>query len=258
MKKNTKLQGFTLIELLVVISIIAMLLSILMPSLAKVRKQAQAVVCMANLHSMSQVWCMYLNESNSRFHTGWLGDYTDYSSEWPLVLKPYYTNLKILVCPSAKKTLEEGGANPFMANTFNGDIWGEDLEDKPFSYGSNGWINNIPSDNKIEDKSRLKNYWKTSNVKRALINIPVFLDSYAVTGRPDVVDELPRYNGDMSAKGKIQRFMIDRHDGYVNSIFLDFSLRKVGLKGLLKLNWHKHYDTNARWDFSQSLWLDKF
>jgi len=44
-----KRDGFTLIELLVVISIIALLLAILMPSLQRVKKQAQAVACMSNI-----------------------------------------------------------------------------------------------------------------------------------------------------------------------------------------------------------------
>ena len=45
-------KGFTLIELLVVISIIALLLSILMPSLQKVKEQAKRTVCMSNLHQL--------------------------------------------------------------------------------------------------------------------------------------------------------------------------------------------------------------
>ena len=44
-------KGFTLIELLVVIAITALLMSILMPALSHVKKQAQSVACMSRLKS---------------------------------------------------------------------------------------------------------------------------------------------------------------------------------------------------------------
>jgi prepilin-type processing-associated H-X9-DG protein len=43
------------------------------------------------------------------------------------------------------------------------------------------------------------------------------------------------------------RFCISRHDGYINALFLDFSVRKVGLKELWTLKWHRQYDTCGTW-----------
>lgn len=57
-------HGFTLIELLVVVSIIALLVSILLPALGKAREQARSVVCSSNQHQIGLGVLFYAEDNN--------------------------------------------------------------------------------------------------------------------------------------------------------------------------------------------------
>ncbi len=70
-------KGFTLIELLVVISIIALLLSILMPVLNKAKMRAYDVVCLANLKALWHGWVMYTDDNDGKLVGGHVG-----SNDW--------------------------------------------------------------------------------------------------------------------------------------------------------------------------------
>jgi prepilin-type N-terminal cleavage/methylation domain-containing protein len=66
-KTSRPAQGFTLVELLVVIGIIALLISILLPSLARARESANQIKCVSNLRSLYQATLLYANGSK-----GWM------------------------------------------------------------------------------------------------------------------------------------------------------------------------------------------
>jgi len=45
----------------------------------------------------------------------------------------------------------------------------------------------------------------------------------------------------------MQRLCVNRHNGAENLLFMDFSARKVGLKELWTLKWHRSYNTEGPW-----------
>ena len=62
--------GFTLIEVLVVVAIIALLVSILLPSLKEAREQALKVTCLANQSTLGKAVTSYLNSEKNQFPWG--------------------------------------------------------------------------------------------------------------------------------------------------------------------------------------------
>jgi prepilin-type N-terminal cleavage/methylation domain-containing protein len=84
---NRRRAGFTLVELLVVIGIIALLISILLPSLYAAREKAKRTQCANNLRTFGQAVMIYANQNKGRvpMHRGganWLWDISYDSRDW--------------------------------------------------------------------------------------------------------------------------------------------------------------------------------
>jgi len=254
-----KSRGFTLIELLVVIAIIALLMAILMPALNRAKKQARSAACKMNLHSWGQIWAMYCNDNNGYFCMEAQG-----SSDWPRgnwirPLRPLYrTRAGILICPMAKKRLSEGAnfvshGGPFK--TYIMGTGGFENRREEASYGANCWLFNARPGQDVIQQRPVEWNWKSTDVKGGN-QISIFADTMWRGGGPFYQNNSPQsiriappeYDGQwVAANHEMKHYAINRHNGYNNHLFLDWSVRKVDIKELWKLKWHRQYNINGFW-----------
>jgi len=254
-----KLGGFTLIELLVVIAVIAILMSILMPALQRVKEQARNVTCRANLKQWNLIFAMHTENNDGRFFTG----EGNQGFWWIMELEPRWrspANAKIWFCPTATKPLLDLWGDRVGAwNTFS--AWGYFTDQHHAglgpvgvgpgiagSYGLNGYVLNPQStEYAFEGGRNTKDCWRIASVKGAN-NVPLLIDAMRFdlwpieTDQPPPTEDIP-----WESANHIRRACINRHKGFINSAFLDWSVRNVGIKELWTLKWHKTYNTGGAW-----------
>jgi prepilin-type N-terminal cleavage/methylation domain-containing protein/prepilin-type processing-associated H-X9-DG protein len=268
-------SGFTLIELLVVIAVIALLMAVLLPALQGARKRARAVVCRVYLKQWGTTLALYLEDRDGRFALGsfspppglsllrgvYLNTHTD-----PNALKRYHAveTRDISCCPMATRTT---GTRDTWTTTSGGQVlWAlsaggvfrawEILTPTPAFPGSYGINRNLfapslfaGSDILAGGSQRELNVYGLKQCGA----IPALLDSVGPNAWMVKADEPPpkREPFDDSPYSFSPLTNIDlcinRHNGTLNTLFLDWSVRPIGLKELWTLKWHGRFDTAGPW-----------
>ena len=274
MTMKDKAKGFTLIELLVVIAAIALLMAILLPSLQRARRQARAVACRSNLRQWATILRMYTDESRSQFAMQEVWS-RGVPNHWMYALRDHAAGTEgIRFCPMATRlagppTEGWGPAAPdprgatFLA-------WGRvgysipkhgELDGIYFygSYGMNSWLATpdrtenalVIGIERSAPRHTVDDFWTSENIKGAG-EAPTFADAWWWCAWPKDNDTPPSQPDETKpfpcgCMDSMRRFCINRHDGFINVAFLDSSVRRVGLKDLWTLKWHRQFNTHGPW-----------
>ena len=219
------------------------------------RRRAKEIVCLSNLNKWGSLFDMFTNDNGGYFHAG-VGD--GHTNHWFNALRSYYHNdHRICCCPTAVTPLyDENGNYSGRSTVFS--AWGifdaeDDVGYDPNgdwgSYGINGWAENPPPEYQtVYENYDTMNNWRTPNVANA-DTIPLFADAIRYSFFPRETDTPPAHEDDLTLTSldHMKCTCVNRHEGAINCLFLDFSARKVGLKELWTLKWHRRYNTQGPW-----------
>jgi prepilin-type processing-associated H-X9-DG protein len=236
-------------DIAVLILCAAILISTLGAVGASGRRRAKELVCQANLHQWFGIFQGYIAQNGGTFIRG--GDYMAYN--WVKGLKDEdkdWKRLRIWLCPEAEVPgMGDNGKISARPSVFA--AWGAYVGFGPTSiagsYGVNGYIIPLSAGTYEGGVPGTQGWYNLREVPDAS-NVPMFVDAlrfdmWPLEINPPASNEFAAWSGSNS----MSRCCINRHNGAVNCLFVDGSVRKVGLKELWTLKWHKSFNTAGPW-----------
>jgi len=230
-------SGLTKRDLIFVVLCVVFLLGALGAIGSRGQRHAREMACMCNLKKWGQIWKVYTEGNDGYFPARGGGEYWGEITigSWPYVAHQVVgiePDSNVWLCPAARKTYNEGGVPPFAA-------WYGESDDGSIkikgSYCINLWIANdydLP-------------FWKRRDIKNADL-VPLMSDGNWKDAEPIETDEPPPHEHWLGlGSGEMTRVCINRHNGGVNIVYLDLSVRKTGLKKLWRLPWHRQWDMST-------------
>ena len=250
--RTRKSNAFTLIELLVVIAIIALLLSIVMPALRKVKESAKTLVCRTNVRSLTLGFRLYAETNNQK---GFIYTSPPYQDLWLLEMAEQLEDIdKVRYCPNTKKMPDDKAPYTWpkgIGNSKTTWAWpyhlGSDASNATpttaefGSYATNWWMysdRNKPG----QDPNPLA--WETVNPPNSA-NVPIFVDCKWVDFIPQNGQRCPA-DLDLNEGGGVQSILailLNRHEDETNVGFVDGHAESVKLEDLWSLKWGKEWQT---------------
>ncbi len=218
-------------ELAVVIGCVVFLLATLGLVGDSGRRRAKEMVCLSNLRQWYDVFMMFAEDNGGYF----MGGRNVYGQNWWAMLEPYYVDRNLLLCPMAKDPYK----NPWEG-CGNFGTWGPTWFPDGFygSYGMNDWACNPTGQLWIYGDKR--KFWRSANVS-GRDTIPLLGDALWDVGWPGAEDMPPIYPGwvEFIAGEDMGQWAILRHGARINMLFMDGSVKKIHIRDLWYLNWHR-------------------
>jgi prepilin-type N-terminal cleavage/methylation domain-containing protein len=244
-------KAFTLVELLVVIAIIALLLSILMPALSKVRAQAGAIVCRNNLRQLSTGLDLYHMDSDNKTLVSEGGGDFWFTQIAPYLADPKYKQdpenmlkgpMKVIYCPATKRPVrEQGGSWGTATNPWRYHVTKFQAEG---SYALNGWVAGWSWEEMV-DYGIFAEEDEALSFRDAIQgrgDIPVFSDSVWVDAFPEHTQVVPFNLHDPIDDYGFGRICVDRHKMTIDVSFADGHAEQIRLKDLWLLKWNRVFE----------------